>query len=183
MNKKIEPSIILTIDTQNPFGIVLPVPTIKNDILEVVHIQKSGYPYYTRKRVLEFIENFIKQYTIDTIIMEQNKLFIDKIDRHPDPYVMFNVCLGYGLKISIQDKYYTTISYILEIPQKKWTSKVLNITNKFSIDFYKSHILLRQLTDKELQIIEQCNAYKALCLSESVNYTELMNKKYLINKE
>jgi len=60
---------------------------------------------------------------------------------------------------------------------------VLNITNKFSIDFYKSHILLRQLTDKELQIIEQCNAYKALCLSESVNYTELMNKKYLINKE
>lgn len=115
--------------------------------------------------------------------MEQNKLFIDKIDRHPDPYVMFNVCLGYGLKISIQDKYYTTISYILEIPQKEWTSKVLNITNKFSIDFYKSHILLRQLTDKELQIIEQCNAYKALCLSESVNYTELMNKKYLINKE
>ena len=59
------------------------------------------YPYYTRKRVLEFIENFVKQYTIDTILLEQNKLFIDKIDRHPDPYVMFNVCLGYGLKISI----------------------------------------------------------------------------------
>lgn len=183
MRNKIKPSIILTLDIQNYYGIPMVVTTSTNDILAITKIMKSGTHYKIRQQVMEFVDLFLQKYNIDTILMEQNKLFIDKIDRHPDPFVLSNITLGYGIKISLQDKYYNRIHYILELPQKEWTDKVLNKTTKYSIDLYKSHIALRDLTQDYMNIIEQNHCYKALCLSESVSFDELMNKKYWINKE
>lgn len=183
MRNKIKPSIILTLDIQNYYGIPMVVTTSTNDILAITKIMKGGTHYRIRQQVMEFVDLFLQKYNIDTILMEQNKLFIDKIDRHPDPFVLSNITLGYGIKISLQDKYYNKIHYILELPQKEWTDKVLNRTTKYSIDLYKSHIALRDLTQDYMNIIEQNHCYKALCLSESVSFDELMNKKYWINKE
>ena len=183
MRNKIKPSIILTLDIQNYYGIPMVVTTSTNDILAITKIMKSGTHYRIRQQVMEFVDLFLQKYNIDTILMEQNKLFIDKIDRHPDPFVLSNITLGYGIKISLQDKYYNRIHYILELPQKEWTDKVLNRTTKYSIDLYKSHIALRDLTQDYMNIIEQNHCYKALCLSESVSFDVLMNKKYWINKE
>lgn len=183
MKNKIKPSIILTLDIQNYYGIPMVVTTSTNDILAITKIMKGGTHYRIRQQVMEFVDLFLQKYNIDTILMEQNKLFIDKIDRHPDPFVLSNITLGYGIKISLQDKYYNKIHYILELPQKEWTDKVLNRTTKYSIDLYKSHIALRDLTQDYMNIIEQNHCYKALCLSESVSFDELMNKKYWINKE
>lgn len=183
MRNKIKPSMILTLDIQNYYGIPMVVTTSTNDILVITEIMKSGTHYRIRQQVMEFVDLFLQKYNIDTILMEQNKLFIDKIDRHPDPFVLSNITLGYGIKISLQDKYYNRIHYILELPQKEWTDKVLNKTTKYSIDLYKSHIALRDLTQDYINIIEQNHCYKALCLSESVSFDELMNKKYWINKE
>ena len=183
MRNKIKPSIILTLDIQNYYGIPMVVTTSTNDILAITKIMKGGTHYRIRQQVMEFVDLFLQKYNIDTILMEQNTLFIDKIDRHPDPFVLSNITLGYGIKISLQDKYYNKIHYILELPQKEWTDKVLNRTTKYSIDLYKSHIALRDLTQDYMNIIEQNHCYKALCLSESVSFDELMNKKYWINKE
>lgn len=183
MRNKIKPSIILTLDIQNYYGIPMVVTTSTNDILAITKIMKGGTHYRIRQQVMEFVDLFLQKYNIDTILMEQNKLFIDKIDRHPDPFVLSNITLGYGIKISLQDKYYNKIHYILELPQKEWTDKVLNRTTKYSIDLYKSHIALRDLTQDYMNIIEQNHCYKALCLSESVSFDVLMNKKYWINKE
>lgn len=183
MRNKIKPSIILTLDIQNYYGIPMVVTTSTNDILAITKIMKGGTHYRIRQQVMEFVDLFLQKYNIDTILMEQNKLFIDKIDRHPDPFVLSNITLGYGIKISLQDKYYNKIHYILELPQKEWTDRVLNRTTKYSIDLYKSHIALRDLTQDYMNIIEQNHCYKALCLSESVSFDELMNKKYWINKE
>lgn len=183
MRNKIKPSIILTLDIQNYYGIPMVVTTSTNDILAITKIMKGGTHYKIRQQVMEFVDLFLQKYNIDTILMEQNKLFIDKIDRHPDPFVLSNITLGYGIKISLQDKYYNKIHYILELPQKEWTDKILNRTTKYSIDLYKSHIALRDLTQDYMNIIEQNHCYKALCLSESVSFDELMNKKYWINKE
>lgn len=183
MRNKIKPSIILTLDIQNYYGIPMVVTTSTNDILAITKIMKGGTHYRIRQQVMEFVDLFLQKYNIDTILMEQNKLFIDKIDRHPDPFVLSNITLGYGIKISLQDKYYNKIHYILELPQKEWTDKVFNRTTKYSIDLYKSHIALRDLTQDYMNIIEQNHCYKALCLSESVSFDELMNKKYWINKE
>ena len=183
MRNKIKPSIILTLDIQNYYGIPMVVTTSTNDILAITKIMKGGTHYKIRQQVMEFVDLFLQKYNIDTILMEQNKLFIDKIDRHPDPFVLSDITLGYGIKISLQDKYYNKIHYILELPQKEWTDKVLNRTTKYSIDLYKSHIALRDLTQDYMNIIEQNHCYKALCLSESVSFDELMNKKYWINKE
>ena len=183
MKNKIKPSIILTLNIQNYYGIPMVVTTSTNDILAITKIMKGGTHYRIRQQVMEFVDLFLQKYNIDTILMEQNKLFIDKIDRHPDPFVLSNITLGYGIKISLQDKYYNRIHYILELPQKEWTDNVLNRTTKYSIDLYKSHIALRDLTQDYMNIIEQNHCYKALCLSESVSFDELMNKKYWINKE
>ena len=104
--------------------------------------------------------------------MEKNQLFIDKIDRYPDPLVYRNITLGFGIK-----------KYIIELPQNDWRSTILNRTTKYSIDLYKSHILntLDESEDR-MKIIETYNFYKVLCLSESVKFDNLMNRKYQTNK-
>lgn len=129
------------------------------------------------------IDSILNDYDVDTILLEQNKLFIDKIDRYPDPYIMRDILLGFSIQTSIEDKYYDKVKYILQIPEYDWKTKVLNNKTTYSIDLYKAHIELRYFDTETLQQINSNNYYKAICLSESVFHTPLMNKKYQINKE
>lgn len=184
MRNKIKPSIILTLDIQNYYGIPMVVTTSTNDILAITKIMKSGTHYRIRQQVMEFVDLFLQKYNIDTILMEQNKLFIDKIDRHPDPIVCRNIVLGFSIEIAVLDFYYKSIKNILSLPLKDWRNKVLNSTTKYSIDLYKAHIEIREDISQELlDIIQKYNCYKVICLSESVSYNSLMDKKYKLNKE
>ena len=93
-----------------------------------------------------------------------------------------NVLLDYSLKVIIEDKYWETIKYIIELPQKEWQETILNKYTKYAIDLYKSHILQRNLDNNTLKIIDDNNYYRSLCLSESSLYDSLMKKKYQINR-
>lgn len=148
----------------------------------MTHVDKINKQYIVRRQVILKIQELLQKYTIDTIIMDENKLFIDKIDRHPDPYVLTNVTLGFGIKISIDDIFHDTIPYILELPEQEWRTKVLNKSTKYAIDLYSQHILQSQKFDTNtLKIIQDNNYFRALCLSESIFYNSLMLKKYQIN--
>ena len=78
--------------------------------------------------------------------------------------------------------YVAGIKYILGLPEMEWRKQVLNSSVKYSIDLYKSHILQHSISSELLTTIEQNNYYKALCLSESIWFDRLMDKKYQINK-
>lgn len=152
------------------------------NVLHLTHINKTSKPYVIRQQLLLKIQELFDKYKIDTIIMDENKLFIDKIDRHPDPYVLFNVTLGYGIKVSIDDRFHDTINYILELPEHEWRPKVLNRSVKYSMDLYSQHIIQSQRFDTDtLELIHHNNYYRALCLSESVFHSSLIQKKYQVN--
>lgn len=181
--KKIEPNIVLTIDIHGYSNIAMVVRQ-KEKILCFRHIEKFSSNYYNiRKKIIEIMLSLHEEYNFDTIIMEENQLFIDKIDRHPDPLVYRNILLGYGISIAIEDNFYDSIPYILEIPELEWRKYILNSTTKYSIDLYKSHILSQeQLSEEELNIIEQNNYYKLLCISESIWFDKLIDRRYQINE-
>lgn len=179
----ITPEIILVIDTENVFNIPLIVIDKSLNILEMSYATKlDGKSYITRHRTLQEMDKLITKYSVDTLLFEQNKLFIDKIDKYPDPYILRNIMLDFGLKVSIEDKYYDTIKYIMELPQKDWRETVLNKSVKYSIDLYKRHILNKQFDEETLKIINENNYYKSLCLGESILFNNLMNKKYQVNR-
>lgn len=179
---KIEPHIILTIDTHNTHNIPLAITDVYGNILHLDNVNKLGFsPYKIRKLLIEKIKNYITEFNIDTILMETNKLFIDKIDRYPDPFVLQNVLLGFSIKTSIEDNFYN-IKYILEIPDYDWRNKILNSKVTYSIDLYKQHILLRDLNEETLNVIEENNYYRVICLSESTKFDSLMLYKYQTNK-
>lgn len=179
---KIEPNIIITLDIHGYLNIPFIVRDNEGHILKLCHVVKDYSFYKTRKSVIEMLDNLIQEFNADTIIIEQNQLFIDKIDRYPDPSVLRNIQLGFGIKTSIDDKYHNTIKYILELPIQEWRRYVLNSSVKYSIDLYKAHILEQSLAEEELTIIAEYNYYKALCLSESIWFDRLMDRKYQINK-
>lgn len=179
---KIVPTVILTIDTKNIYNIPIVITNILGEILVMTSVPKFTKQHIIRKNFVEKLDKLIKEYSVDTIIIEQNKLFIDKIDRYPDPYVLQNVLLDYSLKVIIEDKYWETIKYIIELPQKEWQETILNRYTKYAIDLYKSHILQRDLDNNTLKIIDENNYYRSLCLSESSLYDSLMKKKYQINR-
>lgn len=180
----LQPTVILTIDTNNIYSIPLIVTIPNLDVLHYDNISKLGLTNYKiRQTFMEKVSNLVDTYSIDTIIMEQSKLFIDKIDKFPDPYVLRNVTLSYGLKISIEDKYYSTIKYLIELPEQEWKNKILGKHTRYSIDLYKAHILQRDLDENTLNVINENNYYRTMCLSESVLYNELMNKKYQTNSK
>lgn len=178
----IKPSVILTIDMNNILNIPIIVRTATGNILSMSNITKLQKHHLVRQRLIEQINNCKEQYNIDTILLDQNKLFIDKIDRYPDPYVLRNVLLGYGIQISIEDNFYDSIKYILALPDYEWKSKILNTNAKYSIDLYKSHILEQSIYSDYIDIIDSNNYYRALCLSESTLFDVLMIRKYQINK-
>lgn len=181
--KKIEPNIVLTIDIHGYSNIAMVIRQ-NDDILSFAHVEKSNLNNYNiRKNVLDLLKLLYKQYNFDTIIFEQNQLFIDKIDRHPDPLVYRNILLGYGIANSIEDAFYDTVSYILAIPELEWRKYILNNSTKYSIDLYKSHILSQEkFSEAELTTFEQNNYYKVLCISESVRFDKLIDRRYQINE-
>lgn len=180
--QEIKPNIYITIDLHSYLNIPFIVRDRERHILAMRNIMKGAKPYNLRKSVIEMLDSLIQEFNVDTIIFEQNHLFIDKIDRYPDPNVLRDIQLGFGIKTSIDDKYHNTIKYILELPEHEWRNQVLNSSVKYSIDLYKSHILEQLLTQDTLTIIEEYNYYKALCLSESIWFDRLMDRKYQINK-
>lgn len=181
--KKIEPNIVLTIDIHGYFNIAM-VVSQNEEILAINHIEKlSQNNYNIRKRVIELMMLLYKQYAFDTIIFEQNQLFIDKIDRHPDPLVYRNILLGFSIANSIEDNFYEIVPYILAIPEIEWRKYILNRTTTYSIDLYKSHILSQgKFSEEELKTIEMNNYYKVLCLSESIGFDKLIDRRYQINE-
>lgn len=182
--EKIEPNIILSIDVHSYRNIPMCVTNSEGNILSITFVEKQGSYHTIRMKIIDMINILRQQFKIDTIIMEQNKLFIDKIDRHPDPIVYRNIVLGFSIEIAVLDFYYKSIKNILALPLKDWRNKVLNSTTKYSIDLYKSHIEIREDISQELlDIIQKYNCYKVICLSESVSYNSLMDKKYKLNKE
>lgn len=115
-------------------------------------------------------------------MIEENKLFIDKIDKYPDPYVLKNILLQYSIQITLEDNYLEQLKYFFVIPQKEWISTILNYYARYAIDFYKNHILEKIESYEEYKdLIESGNFYKILCFSECCSYSKFMNKKYLIN--
>ena len=182
--EKIEPNIILSIDVHSYRNIPMCVTNSEGNILSITFVEKQGSYHTIRMKIIDMINILRQQFKIDTIIMEQNKLFIDKIDRHPDPIVYRNIELGFSIEIAVLDFYYKSIKNILSLPLKDWRNKVLNSTTKYSIDLYKAHIEIREDISQELlDIIQKYNCYKVICLSESVSYNSLMDKKYKLNKE
>lgn len=179
---KIEPLITLTIDIHSLMSVVFIIRDKLGNILSMTNIIKNISNYKTRKSVITHLDFLIQEYNPDTLIYEQNQLFIDKIDRHPDPLVMRNILCGFGIKTSIEDKYYGTFKYILELPEQEWRKYILNPSTKYSIDLYKAHILEQHFTEEQLTTIELNNYYKALCLSESIWFDRLMDRRYQINK-
>ena len=179
---KLKPQKILTIDTDNTYNISIIVTNSIGELLYMNKVLKTGEYYHIRQSVLNVIDNLIQKYEIDTILFEQNKLFIDKIDRYPDPIILKNILLGFGIQITIEDRYYKSLT-ILAIPEYEWKSKVLGRKVMYAIDLYKAHILHRtNIPIKYLINIENNNYYKAICLSESILFDALMDKKYQINK-
>lgn len=75
--------------------------------------------YLLRSKCVERLRCLIETYDVNTLIMEENKLFIESIDRYPDPYLLRNVQLGFGIRISIEDNFLKVLDNILELPRKK----------------------------------------------------------------
>lgn len=180
--KSIEPHIILTIDIYGYRNISFILKNVANEILLMDNILKIGSYYTIRQLIISKINELCNTYDIDMIIMEDNHLFIDKIDLHPDPLVLRDIRLGFGIQVSIDDAFHDKIKYIMQIPQRDWTKIILNPHSKYSIDLYKAHVLNNNYSEEQLKAIEDNNYYKALCLSESIWFDKLIDKKYQINK-
>lgn len=138
-----------------------------------------------KQKLMYKINSIFEEYPIDTLLLEQEKLTIDKIDRYPDPYILSNILLKYSVHISIEDSYLQKVKYFMEIPIWDWTNTIFNKKARYTIDLYKNHILTRGLIGSE-EIQEEVklnNYYKVLCFSECSLYPKLMDKKYQLNYE
>lgn len=182
--EKIEPNIILTLTVNNLMNIPIIITNFTGNIITMTHIERVGYKYYhIRKMLVETINRLIPQYGVDTLLIEQNQLFIDKIEKYPDPYVLRNIQLGFGIQTTLEDNYWEKVKYIMEIPRWEWKKEILNKKVDYAIDLYKSHILKRHdLSVEQLKEIDENNYYEALCLSESMLYSKFLKKSYQINK-
>ena len=184
MKYKIEPNNILTIDYSSGFYISY---VIKNNLNEIIHLSSTTidlHNYITRKNLIDHVKTLIEEYNIDMIIMEENKLFTDTISKFPDPYVLKNILLGYGIQTSIEDNFFEVIKYIMYLPEYEWKTIILNKKAKFMMDVYKEHTFLTSSIDPSMyNDIETYNHYKAICLSQSSEYSKLMNAQYWVNKK
>lgn len=181
----ITPTNIITITTTNVLHINLVVTTNTNKILHLEKLPKlHSQNYMIRKNLKTLLDRLISDYDVDTLVIEQNQLFINKIDRYPDSLVLQNILLAYGIKIMIEDNYYDKIKYILEIPRWEWKETILHKKVEYAIDLYKSHVLIRSDLDEEtLKIIDYDNYYETLCFSEICLYDKFLKEKYQINSK
>lgn len=181
----ITPTNIITITTTNILYINLVVTTNTNEILHLEKLPKlHSQNYIIRRNLKGVLDRLISKYSVDTIVIEQNQLFINKIDKYPDPMVLQNILLSYGIKITIEDNFFERVNYILEIPRWEWKETILHKKVEYAIDLYKSHVLLRSDLDEEtLKIIDDGNYYETLCFSEICLYDKFLKRKYQTNKE
>lgn len=172
----------LTVECNNPYNICLVVRDNSGIIALKSVMKRFTESYKTRQDVINNINELFTTYSIDTIILEENKLLLDKMDKYPDPLIFKNIQLTFGIQISIEDNFYTKVDNIIALPDYIWKSLILNKYTKYSIDLYKSHIVDQYQYQEYLETIEKDNYYRAICLSESSSFDILMTKKYQINK-
>lgn len=179
----IKPNIVLTLTTNNLVNIPIIITKKDGTILTATHINRLGLSYYQiRKQLNILINELISKYCVDTILIEQNQLFIDKIERYPDPYVLRDIKLGFGIQVMLEDNFWEKVKYILEIPRYEWKKEILNSKVDYAIDLYKNHIKLHQnLSDEFIKQCDDNNYYEALCLSECILCSKFLRKKYQIN--
>ena len=179
--RKIEPNIVLTLNSNDMFDVKMVLRDGIGNILELRSVSKLPKMHITRRNVVNVINELLQVYEIDTIILEEVKLFLDRIDKYPDPYVLQNVCLGYGLRVAIEDNFYNRIKYIMEYSRYEWRKYILG-NNKYGIDLFKNHILLSNvLSEADIEKLDEGRFYEVLCMSEIVRHNSLLNKKYQIN--
>lgn len=186
MSKKYEiiPNIIITIDIHSFQNIPFVIRNTEGDILYKNKIDIAlKEDYYIRKQLVEELYKLLKEYSFDMIIFEQNKLFTDGFELSPDFRVLRNITRGFGIQTTIEDNFYDKVTYIMSLPDKDWQMQILNNKFKYSFDLYKSHIEKQEFTDQQLREFQLDNYYKVLCLSESMWFDKLMNKKYQINAQ
>ena len=180
---KLEPNIALTIYIHGYNNIPFVVTDSAGVIKHITDISRIGTYYSIRRSVINKVTELVDLYKVDTLILTQNKLFVDKIDKYPDPYILNNVCLNYGLKISIEDNYYNYVKYIMEYSKYEWRKYVLG-HNKYGVDLFKNHVLNTiPLTEAEIEEVGSGRYFEVLCMSDVVKYNTLLNKKYQINNE
>ena len=179
----LNPHVILSYDVDSYLGVCIVVTSSSGTILCLANKPIVRDNYLTRKAVISCIKQLVSKYNVDTIMFEQNKLFLDKIDRFPYPYVLQNVMLRYSIQVTLEDLYYDT-RVLISLPEYEWKNAVLNRKVNYSIDLYKAHIKYRtDIPMKTLIQINEGNYHKVVCFSESVMSDSLMNKKYQLNKE
>lgn len=184
---KIEPKIILTLGIEfNRINVV--VRSIEGDILKLVGIpisvsRKKSDEQELKSLLISKINEIIDECLVDTIIIEKNKLLVDRFNLFPDLYILNDILLRYSVQITLEDNYFNRVKYFFEIPQKDWLNVIFNKNSTYSIDVFKQFVVnCGMYNDELLAIIDSNNSYKTLCFSESVNFSNLLNKKYLINE-
>lgn len=184
---KIEPKIILTLGIEfNRISVV--VRSIEGDILKLVGIpisvsRKKSDEQELKSLLISKINEIIDECLVDTIIIEKNKLLVDRFNLFPDFYILNDILLRYSVQITLEDNYFNRVKYFFEIPQKDWLNVIFNKNTTYSIDVFKQFVVnCGMYNDELLAIIDSNNSYKTLCFSESVNFSNLLNKKYLINE-
>lgn len=181
----IEPNVICTmiVDTSN---IVKYCVTDKEDnLLSIKQVVGYATPFKIRQKIVQDLRDIHLKYGIDTLLLQKTKLFTDGITTYPDWMTYNNVLLNYSIETTVDDNFHNIINNILVIPPNEWARLVLNNSQLKSFDAYKKHITNQQFkyTEEQFEIFHQFNFYKLLCFSESVHYENLMNTKYLLNKE
>lgn len=156
---------------------------IRDNIGKVLYFKSVEYAtnnYYSRKRIIDLIKDLLERFEFNTIVYEDVRINLFTISKYVDPNVFNDINKAYSLKISIEDRFYEIVEYMIAIPHKAWTIEVLNSYDGILLDKCKRHILYTNEFKDYIQDIEDQNLYTALCFSESIKFDNLINKKYAI---